>query len=393
MLGRNSKFDQRRHQHDQGGSNQGESQLTSAMIRGINRMIRHINIGTGVSPRRRGRALRSTRPKLNGFTLIELLVVIAIIAILVGILLPALGSARKEARTGLCGANARSIAQAVTIYSGDHKGYIPPSYVYGADQTTGDWRFEDQLISNPTPLNGYVHWSYALLASDSVPEGAFRCPEVLNGGAPATNPGFRVEDWETTWQQNDLGQDFSPSGPEDRQAHRMSYTGNAAIFPRNKFSLAGSQRRNMLVIDANITFPVKTILATEFIQENEWQSIADGFTSKSHRPITPFIGGSSGADVYNEPLGGGNVPRFFYPSESQLLELSAVGPGMIAHGGTTLNAVGRHHPGGDKRYGGTANFVFMDGHVERMTVLDSIRKKKWGDRFYSISGSNKVDTH
>lgn len=330
--------------------------------------------------------------RTGAFTLIELLVVIAIIAILVGILLPTLGAARGEARAGVCGANQRTITQAVTIYTGDYKGYIPPGYVYGADQTGTDWRFTDQLLNNPTPANGYIHWSYALLSADgNTPEGAFRCPTVFNGGAPATNPGSNPFDWESDWQVNDAGSGNPSQYPEDRQAKRMAYTGNAAIFPRNKFS-QGSPRRNQLVIIDRITFPGRNIMATEFAEANNWQSIAESGKSKSHRSITPFVGGSSGADVYNEP-DLGSEPRFFYPEESAIRRLADLGNDLIADQNSTLNAVGRHHPGAkDKAYGGTANFVFVDGHVERMTLLDSIRQKKWGDRFYSLSGRNtKVD--
>ena len=57
-----------------------------------------------------------------------------------------------------------------------------------------------------------------------------------------------------------------------------------------------------------------------------------------------------------------------------------------------LNAVGRHHPGAgsDSTLGGTANFMFCDGRVENMHVIDTIEKRLWGDRFYSINGHNKV---
>ena len=67
------------------------------------------------------------RDAVRGFTLIELLVVISIIALLVGILLPALGAARQSAQKMKCLANLRSMGQGAQAFATDHLYHIPIS--------------------------------------------------------------------------------------------------------------------------------------------------------------------------------------------------------------------------------------------------------------------------
>lgn len=111
----------------------------------------------------------------HGFTLIELLVVIAIIALLVSILLPALGRARELARQIACASNIQSIAKSLSIYEQDNLNQMPSLGHDGWDEDDGPASASsmDQLWDSP---GGDVTSWYLLVDSQLVQDGAFGCP-------------------------------------------------------------------------------------------------------------------------------------------------------------------------------------------------------------------------
>lgn len=94
--------------------------------------IRLLGFGRGeiYSP---GQRPLQRRQKITGFTLVELLVVIAIIALLMGILIPALGRARRQGRKIACLSNLRQMGIALQAYVIDNDYRLPPSSCHLSD--------------------------------------------------------------------------------------------------------------------------------------------------------------------------------------------------------------------------------------------------------------------
>lgn len=103
----------------------------------------------------------------HGFTLIELLVVISIIALLIGILLPALGAARRAARSMACLSNMRQIGVAQQSFAAERKGWLVRGWENtGPNRNDTSWSFKDPLYS----------WNYVLSQQMGGAKDVFRCP-------------------------------------------------------------------------------------------------------------------------------------------------------------------------------------------------------------------------
>ena len=93
----------------------------------------------------------ASRVKIRIFTLIELLIVIAMIAILAGLLLPALNVAKEKARTASCQNQLKMLGYSLTMYVSDYGDYIPPNIYEPSHGVEANWSallVKNDYISN-----------------------------------------------------------------------------------------------------------------------------------------------------------------------------------------------------------------------------------------------------
>ena len=125
------------------------------------------------------------RRKNRNFTLIELLIVVAIIAILAGMLLPALQKAMRTAKGTQCSSQLKQIGLAVQQYAEDYDGWLPTQYTYEANSV---WGFKAFL----NPYFGRKGWR--IDNWKDIGTGIWRCPEWELGVVilPAYEGGYAI---------------------------------------------------------------------------------------------------------------------------------------------------------------------------------------------------------
>jgi prepilin-type processing-associated H-X9-DG protein/prepilin-type N-terminal cleavage/methylation domain-containing protein len=267
----------------------------------------------------------SHRRHRAAFTLVELLVVIGIIAVLIGILLPAINKARKAAKMTACLSNLREYGNAFVMYCNANRGRFSPYYVGGSNPRA--WLHQ---------LKKYGGTNLARLCPEATD------PNPMTAGGDQTGGAFMC------WGPNGSNLIDNELPPNQRVAETGSYGINGYIY--NWLSGYGSDptgnidsnrlgygppgiTKNAMMIQLPVKFATEAPAFADALWHNGWPVE----TTLPHQNL--YVHG------YGD---GGHMGRFFLA-----------------------------------RHGKSINVVFVDGHAANVPLVDLYRLK-WHE-FWNVS--------
>lgn len=272
--------------------------------------------------------MRKPVPRSQGFTLVELLVVIGIIAVLVGILLPALNRARASAQSVACQSNLRQLVTATTMFANDHGGYMPKAENNGGPTIRGwngiigqSWEYREPMWS----------WEYVLMKYLNRNKAVFNCPTD-------TEPKIRFRWNDTLANLPDVADADNVAG-----SYRMNWSNEVLDGAKDP----GAGYNNTIFISPKLS---------------------------QIKPLSKAIIFVDGTGTYGDQVGFQN-PNAAY---NHLNLKNQSDPTLRFRQSDPYNVAFRRHSRALGLYNdaqaikkGRANYAFLDGHVENLTWNDT----------------------
>ena len=300
---------------------------------------------------------RADSQAARGFTLVELLVVIAIIALLIGILIPALGTANKMGQRTVCMAHLRGAGQAMIIYANSNNDFL------AGPNTSGSKLNGNQLVNANTsdaPIQNFDWISPTLagsltLSSDPNQRLAdifkikLRCPsnrEVYTGGA--------------------FGGLTVPANALPLPIGSYSAITNFLVNPDSTWNSVPVVNGNK---DIFMESWVAKVVSVPLTYAPKLSSVGDATRKIAALDGTRYVDQTTGVETYNsaaKQIEGGNF--------------SVIGPSMsyvVSNGEpyrrdtSALLKISRRFA--YRHVGDTLNAVFYDGHAQNLTAKQSTR--------------------